>query len=570
MFLYRNGNVILRKDRAMRLFNVIIIFLVIVTCGFCQSVTRGPYIQNLDTDSVEVLWRTDQEKESWVAIRPAGSKGDFEYYYCNVPSMFHQLKVPGLEPATEYEYRAGYGRQEAALSKSWVFRTLPPDDATKMAFIVYGDHRNYPNRHRAVVEAILERMKEHGVPAFVLDTGDYTGQGEHTTDFYGEQFFEPARGLIERVCYFPVIGNHESYRKPPRIPFRYLENFSVPVESSGTEYYYSFDVGNAHIVMLDVYATDFTKDSKQWHWLQQDLKDTDKTWRFVVMHYPVYIHRSGPTVTYGNEAVREHLVPLFEEYGVAAVFSGDSHFYQRSVVNGIQYVCSGGGGAPLYEPGTDADYIKASAKKNHYVWAEIEAETLTLKAFDDENNVLDTAEFAPREAVEPEQLPLNFTREMPGDSMIPKKRLIVESCTPGGEITSPPEYRESGDMYFSTARSTAEGLDGKRTRFSTNETADARVRFAPPIEKSGTYLLSVTVPGASSVDAPNSYFEIYRNGEMAIRGRVDLSHRNAGDKWYDIGLVTLSPGDYVQFIEVPDEPGRFYADAVRFTFYREQ
>jgi hypothetical protein len=344
----------------------------------------------------------------------------------------------------------------------------------------------------------------------------------------------------------------------------------VPTESSGTEYYYSFDVGDAHIIMLDVYATDFTKDSKQWHWLRKDLKNTNKKWRFAAMHYPIYIHRSEPSVTYGNEDVREHLVPLFEEYGLTAVFSGDSHFYQRSVVNGIQYVCSGGGGAPLYDPGTDADYIKASAKKNHYVWAEIVGDTLTLEAFDDKNNLLDKVEFGPRKPAEADELPVNFTRTLPDKTMLPADSIIVESCGSDGQLTSAPAYKENGDsFYFSSAKSSAPGLEGTKTRFSTNDAPGARARFTPPIEKEGTYLLSVTIPGAGSADAPSSYFEIYHKGKMAIRGRVDLSYSNAGNKWYDIGLFTLAPGDYIEFLEVEDEPGRFYSDATRFILYNE-
>jgi acid phosphatase type 7 len=543
--------------------------LFVSTLAFSQAITRQPYIQNVKTDSVEILWRTDEPAESWLAIRPVGSSRNFTYYHCNVPTVAHQVKAPGLEPHTFYEYQAGFSRGNKGLSEIQSFRTLPPEDATAYSFIIYGDHRNYPNRHRAVVEAILETMKSRQHPDFVLDTGDFTGQGEHETDFYNEQFFDPARGLIERVCYFPVIGNHESFRKHPRIPFRYLEYFSVPTENSGTEYYYSFDVGDAHYIMLDVYATDFSTGSKQWHWLDEDLKNTDKTWRFAAMHYPIYIHRSGPTVSYGNQEIREHLVPLFEKYGVAAVFSGDSHFYQRSIVNGIQYVCSGGGGAPLYDPGNEPDYVQASAKKNHYVWADLDGDQLTIEAFDAENNLLDKVTFGPRAPEKPEQLPLNFSRKLPGENMNPGQTYIIESTRPDGEVNLGKDYQEFGEMAYSTVKSSAEGLSGENTRFSGNEAADARVRWTPRIEKEGQYLFSVTVPGAGSVDAPNTYFEVYHDGEMAIRGRVDLSHRSAGDKWYEVGLIPLSPGDSVELIEAEDEPGRFYADAVKFTLYED-
>lgn len=533
-----------------------------------QTIVRGPYIQNLKTDAVDVLWRTDEETQTWVSVRRVGERAS-RRYLSTVPTTAHEIRVPRLAPGADYEYRAGFS-PESLEQAEWIpFRTLPAGEDAPLSFIIYGDHRNYPDRHRAVVEAILERTESEGWPQFILDTGDYTGQGEHATDFWDEQFFDPTRGLIERVCFFPVIGNHESLTRHPRIPFRYLENFSVPTETSGTEYYYSFDVGDAHFIMLDVYATDFEEGSKQWHWLREDLKNTDKKWRFASMHYPIYIHRTGPTVSYGNQSIREHLVPLFEEHGVAAVFSGDSHFYQRSEVNGIAYVCSGGGGAPLYDPGDGPEYVRASAKVNHYVWARIDGDRMTMHAYDAENNLIDSVEIGPRKPVEPEQLPVNFTRRLPDATMTAGVAVIVESRDASGALTPAPVYQEFGTLSDSTVKSTAPGLAGQGTRFSDNTAADVRVRFTPPIESEGQYLLSVTVPNASSVDAPNSYFEVYRKGEMAIRGRVDLSAANAGDKWYDVGLVTLAPGDYIELVEVADEPARFYADAIRVVHYVE-
>ena len=43
------------------------------------------------------------------------------------------------------------------------------------------------------------------------------------------------------------------------------------------------------------------------------------------------------------------LVPLFEKHGVSAAFFGHDHNYQHYLRNGIHYVITGGGGAPLYD-----------------------------------------------------------------------------------------------------------------------------------------------------------------------------------------------------------------------------
>ena len=57
------------------------------------------------------------------------------------------------------------------------------------------------------------------------------------------------------------------------------------------------------------------------------------------------------------EAVRTTLAPIFESstFGrphrkADVVFSGHNHFYERSQYNGVHYIVTGGGGAPLHTP----------------------------------------------------------------------------------------------------------------------------------------------------------------------------------------------------------------------------
>jgi hypothetical protein len=530
-----------------------------------QELTRNPYPQNTRTDSADFLWRTDVPAESWIALNERGGTHAVAYH-STVPTTAHEIHVPGLKPDTVYEYRVGAAEGAFLMETPLWFRTFPESMPARLDFVAYGDHRNNPQDHRAVVQAVIAKTGELGWPLFVLDTGDYTGQGEHKTDFYDEQFFQPASGLIEHATFFPAIGNHESERRHPRIPFRYLANFSVPTDNSGTEYYYSFDVGDVHIAVLDVYATDFATGSKQWEWVRRDLDASDATWKFAVMHYPIYIHRSGPTVSYGNTEIREHLVPLFEEFGVTAAFSGDSHFYQRSEVNGVHYICTGGAGAPLYDPGDGEDYIRASAKVNHYTWVTIENGEMTLYAFDRDNNLLDRMTATPRAAIKPPEPELNFVRRMPAADATPAATIIVESRDAEGNVTKAPLYAEEG-MMSSTAKSDAPGLAGNGTRFSDTDATLARFTVTPPIAKKGTYLVSVTIPNASSAEAPKTLFEVTSPGAELIRGRVELAPGAAGGKWLAIGLFDLAPGASIAFLESANEPGRFYADAVKIELY---
>src|SRR5262249_60241894 len=66
--------------------------------------------------------------------------------------------------------------------------------------------------------------------------------------------------------------------------------------------------------------------------------------RFIVMHHPPY----SVSIHGGRPELREMWTPIFERYGVDAVFSGHDHVYERAERNGVRYFVSGGGGAPLY------------------------------------------------------------------------------------------------------------------------------------------------------------------------------------------------------------------------------
>ena len=537
-----------------------------------QELIRGPYLQNLKQDSVEIFWRTDEPAESWAAVREKGASEPLAVYMSNVPTERHQQHVPLLEVDTWYEYRVGYGEDEF-LHEDWIpFQTLPGDDVEAFEFVVYGDHRNNYVAHRRVVDAIIERAEERGWPRFILDTGDFTGHGEAAVDPWDTQFFEPAAPLIKRVSLFPVIGNHETGTRWPRIPHRYLENFSVPTDSSGTPYYYSFRVGDVHFFMMDSWASDWRRDSPQYHWLQREMRQSDATWKVAAFHHTMYSHRTAPNPTRGNLEMREHLDPLFQEFGLSMVVHGHNHFYQRSEVDGIYHITSGGGGAPLYtpaQPGEGEDWVKAGAEAYHYTWFRVEGDEITMWAWDDNNELLDTAVLTPRspEDTGPE---INFTKRLPGEDMTEGEAYIVESRDSDGNLTPRPLYVEHSSMSDSSVKSTAPGLQGQGTRYAGAARAGTRVTFQPPIEEEGTYLLSVTTPSAGSVAAPNSLFEVTQGGGDLIRGEVPLVNTETGNTWYDIGLFELVPGDTVTFIQVDFEPDRFYADAIRLTQYHEE
>jgi hypothetical protein len=80
---------------------------------------------------------------------------------------------------------------------------------------------------------------------------------------------------------------------------------------------------------------------------------------------------------------------------VAALFSGHNHWYERGVRNGLTYIVSGGGWAPLQATGT-IDSTQATFAQNHYVMVDVLGTDVHLTAKTAQGAVLDDATLAAR------------------------------------------------------------------------------------------------------------------------------------------------------------------------------
>ncbi|MBM3316189.1 hypothetical protein FJY71_10225, partial [candidate division WOR-3 bacterium] len=115
----------------------------------------------------------------------------------------------------------------------------------------------------------------------------------------------------------------------------------------GNERWYSFRCGNSAFHCLDAFDS-LLPGSPQYEWLLSELRldSASPAVRhvFVCVHTPPYTTNRSYS---GNADIRQHLCPLFERYRVDVVFAGHVHAYEHSLVNGVHYLTTGGGGAAL-------------------------------------------------------------------------------------------------------------------------------------------------------------------------------------------------------------------------------
>ena len=363
------------------------------------NIIKGPYLQRATEDSVTILWETEAPSRGTVFYQ--GGRAASQKNAVTKDGFIHEATLHGLRPDATYGYRAlsqfSLGKRTISAKTAASTFATAPDEPEPFRFVVYGDNRSNPENHAPVVNAIL---REKPLPRFVLHTGDLVSRGKDLWVWEAE-FFEPLAPLMARIPLWPCLGNHEGNSA------YYFDFFTLPAAADGPpdhqerpapERWYSFDYAGCHFVALDT-DVEVDPESPQYKWLADDLQKARARWKFVFLHHPAF--SSGPHGARGEEkmkAVVDHLVPLFEEHDVAAVFAGHDHDYERSLKDGVYYITSGGGGAPLYskrltEEGQEPNpYSQIFKSIHHFVSVDVEENRLLMRAVDTKGNVFDKLE----------------------------------------------------------------------------------------------------------------------------------------------------------------------------------
>jgi arginine decarboxylase-like protein len=74
------------------------------------------------------------------------------------------------------------------------------------------------------------------------------------------------------------------------------------------------------------------------------------------------------------------IVPVLEKYKVTAIFSGHDHTFQHHEQNGVHYIVTGGGGAPLNKVDQPHAFTKKALSTEHFVTIDVKGNTAMLRA----------------------------------------------------------------------------------------------------------------------------------------------------------------------------------------------
>lgn len=216
--------------------------------------------------------------------------------YYRHPGYFHTITLQGLEESRIYCYQ--YGNDIDGYSDVSYFKTSPGVGAEKgISFIAYGDMgvgAGYDGKSTALrVTAEISHLD------MLLHFGDISyarGLG-----YIWEQWHYLIEPISTRIPYLVSIGNHEydhttgglndpsgaegtgfhpdwgNYGNDSHgecsVPM--YHRFYTP-QNGNDLYWYSFKFGNVHVVQMSS-EHDYTVGSEQYHWLEQNLKNVDRS-----------------------------------------------------------------------------------------------------------------------------------------------------------------------------------------------------------------------------------------------------------------------------------------------------
>jgi 3',5'-cyclic AMP phosphodiesterase CpdA len=279
---------------------------------------------------------------------------------------------------------AGHMRMAQADSRAVVWQAASavkldiriPLQEKSVRFAVIGDSGT---GDRAQYE-VAQRMEAYWQATkfdFVIMLGDNI-YGSHSPKDFVKKFEQPYKPLLDAgVKFYASLGNHDDPDDE-----RLYKPFNM-----GGERYYAFRKGDVAFFALDSNYMD----PKQLSWLDQNLKNSQGTWKICFFHHPLYNdgRHHGP-----DADLRTQVLPIFQRYGVNAVFSGHEHVYQRiKPENNIYYFVLGNSGKLMtHDFGEARERVKGFDSDQSFMLVEIAGDKLYFQTISRSGETIDSGE----------------------------------------------------------------------------------------------------------------------------------------------------------------------------------
>jgi hypothetical protein len=359
--------------------------LLVASSASAGTITKGPWMQHVTQTSAVVRVEVDPPAPVSLEIGMSAAVGSTDSGVGSVIDSrevraLHTILVKGLEPDTRYPFtvRAHGAPRYGAIT------TAPRNEAgTPFRFLIYGDNRTDDASHASVVRAMVASAS-----SFLVNTGDLVEKGGSSAQW--QTFFDIEAPLTRERPIFSCVGNHEltdgagldyvRYFGPAELPKEIVAPApavtGIPLHDAGPKQLSldqlsgTFRWSNARFFMINGMVPFSSGPNREW--LEKVLAEADSepglAWRVVVVHHGPW--SSGPHGD--NKILHDAKIPqLLRDHKVDLVISGHDHIYERGTAEGLPYLVSGGGGAPVYRVKKAAATSRRYESVRHFVEASV-------------------------------------------------------------------------------------------------------------------------------------------------------------------------------------------------------
>ena len=305
------------------------------------EIITGPYLQHADEKAMTVMWLTNKKCLSWVEVgldkihlhKVTNSRNGL----LDLNNTIHKIRLKNLMPGQHYFYRVvskeiidfsadyiSFGKEIS--SDIFEFETL---DRSKQefSFVLLNDiHDNLDILNPLLDSAISENF----------DLLFYNG--DMADAFYSQEqicqiVLNPSvTHFASKIPFVWVRGNHECRGIMARHLIKYIDN---PYQ----QYYYSFDHGPVHFVILDAGENHYDYEStngaigrfepyrtEQAEWLRHEIQTMNfknARFRVVICHIPFYFSHDN------NPLIEQTFGAILNESNIDVMICGHIHQYRH-------------------------------------------------------------------------------------------------------------------------------------------------------------------------------------------------------------------------------------------------
>jgi len=189
--------------------------------------------------------------------------------------------------------------------------------------------------------------------AFVIFLGDIVDKGD-LSDVVA--FRDVITELNWTGRAFPVLGNHDIFNDG----WTHYRALNGPSR-------YTVDIGNLRLYVLD--TADGTVGAMQREQLEAELaSEGGPALRVLASHYLPMIPEQRTYLKLADDTEALRLMKLAAASHVKAWFGAHYHSYVTGTIEGVDYVCAGGGGGRRMQPVTEFFFVQVQVQKDQLTY----------------------------------------------------------------------------------------------------------------------------------------------------------------------------------------------------------